>query len=422
MSESPCGCICAPRQSLVDCNLGTAAVGPSVASPNPWPGSVVCDAFTDYAPTRWRNQSLNYLLTPVATGPLVTNVWQSDTITVAGGRQYYDVLTVAGKDVGQVTLDRHYLSHPDPLFPAVVHFKNIRHLDEYNPFTASVTNPRNLRLTYRISVNLGDPLVTGFEGDYLPYASWLGEIPCIVTYDNYIGGEHTPICGSDYRYANLSVEFDYELTGPYQTWTQGPVSIIGSPTTTTPSFTESRHVSETIDAAFLTTSGAAIGVTTPIWQGDGAIWYTSPGNIDDPYFSARKSWSLSGAGYSPPSHPYVIDGLYSESLMSAFTITTSNTFTVILRRTTGQVECRMSGVANLLGSNNSGANSQTLLAPQDAEWFDASQELSYADSAFLYGSLAFYGPLVGSGPSATRNGGMYRAQIKNFAIRMNGVS
>lgn len=419
---APCGCICAPRQSLADCPLGFVAVGPGATSANPWPGSVVCSAFADYAPTRWKHNDFGYLFHPVVSGgPLITDSWQSDTVTF-GGRTWYDVLTISGKEPGDVTLDRHYIGHPDPLFPSVVTYRNVRHLDEFNGLIPAAGNPRNLAKIYILRLQLGDPLAAGFEEDYLPYASWIGDIPCSVTIRTATPEETTPICGSDYTLVTLSMEYDYTLTGPYTTFTSSG-GTPSSPVAATPTFSETRHVSLSANVPFLNGSSQRYGIDVPIWAPEGNVLSTSAAGVEDLYFDTATAMTASESGFSPSTHPFFFpsgSNWMVDQYQANHPVTGNVGLRIVLSRTTGNVICSMSGAGYALGSQSVSVvgRTVTLTSPQSYPWHSTVQSRNYPDTDYVYATLNYWGSLSGS----VRPGGSYRCQITNCVIRMDGAS
>lgn len=414
----PCGCFCLPKPTFADCLIQPAAVGAAAISANPQPGSVRCSGFTDYAPTRWFTTG-SHIFYPVASGPLLTDIWQSVVMSPATGKTYYDTLTITGKDVGEVTLVRTYTAHPDPDFPETITYTNQRHLDEHNPM-ASATD-RNLKNPYQIKVELGDPRASGYETDYDPYTPWLGEIPCSITISPYRDRESTPMPGSDYTYASVSAEYTLELSGPYRTFyiTDG-----GTPygyVTTTPSVIDTRDVSLSFTEAFQRhpVVGGRFGEGgVPIWTIPSQLWSTSEIN----YTIVSESGNQLVDGFTPTVHPYKpgIDWLddIPQPDISCFI---SAQFLVGLNRSIGKVDAYLSFYGSVFDGTSSALSSADILAlrtDHDAAWFDSPLEVNPADTATT-GIMNFY-----KSPNAfsVREGGEYKFRLIDISVKYLGPS
>lgn len=431
----PCGCFCLPQLTFADCKIGAAAVGPAVNSANPRPGSVRCSAFTDYAPTRWFITG-SHIFYPVATGPLLTDTWQSGVVSPGAGKSYYDTLTIVGKDVGEVTLVRTYLSHPDPSFPATVTWTNHRHLDEHNPLPSPTT--RNLKSAYMLRVEIGDPGAEGYEESYDPYTPWIGEIPCFLTLTPYVDSERTPLPGSDYTYANIHTEFHVALTGPHENVlvdAGGSTLSVGAASPTT---IDEYDVSIDYTLPFRR-------FVSPNWSGDfgvdGVPIWASETNLLPSWVAPNgmaeclaNSYMMQ-SGFSPPSHPYWL-GPYSgtdqfdvDEVMPDFATQTYCSMSCAINRGAGTVETKVGMTATVRPIKDGvlwipwkqwvDANTTTYSHPQDAEWFNSPIEKILPSTA--YEVLHFYGPYTAS-PTPRRWRGEYRLRLTDAIVRYTGPS
>lgn len=425
----PCNCFCLPTPTFADCRNRPAATGAAAISANPQPGSVRCSAFTDYAPTRWRVNP-GGIMYPMATGPLLTDSWQSAASSPGAGKSYYDTVTISGKDVGDVTLVRTYTAHPDPDFPATITYTNTRHLDEAN-YLGSPT-ARNLKNVYIIRVELGDPGATGFEDDYDPYTKWLGEIPCGLEITPAVDLESTPIPGSDYTYATISAEYTLELSGPYRTFNQVAYGAPYGYVTTTPSVIDTRDVYLEFTQAFLRnfTYGGRFGVGgNPIWTTPGQL-FNEPalGGAASPSTYVLKSEHQFVDGFAPTDHPHTVtssDAWLVDTPQPDVDCFISAEMDISLTRNTGKVQAYLvmnasvfSGTSSAVLFMSSSDSAPTLREDHNATWFDTLLEVNPANTGTT-GIMTFY-----KSPNAfgVREGGEYKFRLIDFAVKYLGPS